>query len=106
MTSRAGERNAYTCQVCNGRIITVHADDGVTPMFLACRADTPGCDGRMVSGMYRPVDGLAMWEWYKPTRRAVKRLDPPMRQHVEAGGLILRLLPAGSVDVQDHVTGV
>lgn len=53
----AKKKNAYYCETCCGYIVVVHVDEGVTPMFLACRvlgdptdpANT--CKGRMRSMM-------------------------------------------------------
>lgn len=53
------KRNAYVCDDCGRFIVTVDRHEGVTPMFLACRAlgepNTPmnPCKGRSVSSMYR-----------------------------------------------------
>ena len=44
--------NQYTCRDCKESTVTVDVDEGVTPMFLACRA-TPDCKGTMASAMYR-----------------------------------------------------
>lgn len=78
--------NRYTCGTCGGHIITVDRDEGVTPMFLNCRA-TPGCGGRMASEMYLVLDGEApTHEWYRPTGK-VKARD---RDYVASGGLLIR----------------
>lgn len=87
--------NGYKCQDCGQITMTYHVDDGVTPMFLACRA-TEDCTGRAVSMMYPPgplpaeLAELPRWEWYRPSRRAVRRMDRAMRDHVARGGLVLR----------------
>lgn len=78
--------NQYTCEMCGGVITTIDRHEGVTPMFLNCRA-TAGCSGRSYSSMYR-VDPSATptHEWYKPTGK-IRAID---RQHVEMGGLLIR----------------
>jgi hypothetical protein len=79
--------NQYTCEECGGVITTIDRDQGVTPMFLNCRA-TEGCTGRSVSSMYRVPPGLEPdHEWYKPDKLPS---DPGMRQHVKMGGLLIR----------------
>lgn len=91
----AGAVNGYTCKVCGRVTMTYHVDDGVTPMFLACRA-TDDCRGEAVSMMYPPgpvpdsLAALPRWEWYRPTPHAAKRMGPAMRDHIERGGLALR----------------
>jgi hypothetical protein len=37
------------------------------------------------------IDAVA-WEWFKPTPRAIRRMEPGMRDHIEKGGLELRPL--------------
>jgi len=79
--------NRYTCEACGKSITTVDRADGVTSMFLMCRA-TPECFGRMVSAMYQCDQTLTPgWEWYRPKR--VKG-DRGLREHVRAGGLVIR----------------
>jgi len=91
----AGAVNAWRCPTCGGLTVAVHVDDGVTPMFLACRR-TSGCRGMAVSSGYpttpvppQVIDLLA-WEWFRPTGRALRKLGVEMQQHVAAGGLNLR----------------
>lgn len=82
----AGQLNAWFCPKCRGLTIVRHADAGVTPMFLGCRAnaDEP-CMERAHSLMYpEPLFGLLMvrgaspigdgpdaieveWEWFAET---------------------------------------
>jgi hypothetical protein len=95
--SRASKINGWRCKRCGRHTYAVHVDDGVTPMFLACRA-VGVCKGTAVSLMYpappapeQIVEEVA-WEWYKPTPRATRRLDRETREYVEKGGLILREL--------------
>lgn len=94
MLNLKGRENAYECPVCGGYTTTVNVDDGVTPMFLACRV-TPGCPGRAASLIYpegpRPAHiPPPAWEWYRPSRRERRSLDPVTREHVEMGGLLIR----------------
>jgi hypothetical protein len=87
--------NGYTCERCGGVTMTYHVDEGTTPMFLMCRA-TVGCEGQAVSMMYPPgpvppdLAALPRWEWYRPSKRALKHMNPGMRDHVERGGVVLR----------------
>ena len=103
-----GRCNAYWCDSCHGYIVTVDRDEGVTPMFLACRVKgdprAPGnpCAGQMRSMMYpkQPwpaTDGYGnaipttpTWEWYAPDAAERAALDDASLEHVEKGGLLLR----------------
>jgi hypothetical protein len=99
--SRRKEINGWRCKECGAVTYAVHVDDGVTPMFLACRASgsvEEGCHGQGVSLMYpvppapaHVVEAVG-WEWYQPTGRELRNLDANMRDHVERGGLMLRPL--------------
>ena len=82
MSGKAGQKNAYYCETCGLYTLTIHRDDGVTPMFLACRAagDVETCQGRAVSMMYRDVDSAPAhvqrepaWEWVRPKPKRWKR---------------------------------
>lgn len=92
-----GEVNGWRCDRCGHHTYCVHVDDGVTPMFLGCRA-TAGCKGTGISIMYPPppipqhVLEAVEWEWFKPSDKAVRRMDSAMRDHIEKGGLELRRL--------------
>ena len=92
-------RNAYVCQKCRYVTLTVHIDEGVTPMFLNCRK--PGgidaCDGTAVSFMYNLPGSLALspddklnptHEWYKPGPD--QKLSDFEKDHVDNGGVLLR----------------
>lgn len=95
MTQEVGDRNVYVCRTCGKWLTTVHHDPGVTPAFLACRA-TPGCEGRASSGWYRtPPGGFPepTHEWYRPTKRKLRRMDAWTRDHVTRGGVLLRPIP-------------
>lgn len=93
----AGALNAWTCSTCGGLTVAVHVDEGVTPMFLACRAAL-GCVGRSVSSGYPSgsvpphVLGALAWEWYRPSERWARRQGPEMLNHVRRGGLAIREL--------------
>lgn len=93
----AGSINAWKCPDCGGLTVAIHADEGVTPMFLACRR-TEGCKGMAVSAGYPdpPIPGhvveLLAWEWYRPTEKWARRKGPEMLDHVRNGGLALRPL--------------
>jgi hypothetical protein len=112
------KKNAYFCDTCLHYIVTIDVDEGVTPMFLACRylgepTDPRNtCKGQSHSMMYpdepwpthdpagRPIPTTPTWEWYKPDRAEMKRLLKKARQgstsaagtvdHVDKGGLLLR----------------
>lgn len=93
-----GSINAWKCDACGGLTVAIHADEGVTPMFLACRR-TEGCNGRAVSAGYPDppipdeIVSLLAWEWYRPTDRWARRQGREMQDHVRNGGLVLRALP-------------
>ncbi len=86
-----GKKNIYVCQKCNGHIVTVDLEHGVTPFMVDCKA-TPACGGMMQSSMYRVFDQTmrADHEWYKPTDFALATMTPSTRRHVEQGGLLIR----------------
>jgi len=91
-----GAKNRYDCQTCGRSIITINADEGVTPFAISCRATT-GCAGLMYSAMYLiPQTLLAEFEWFKPTKlkryilSLSKRYDRHMKEHIRKGGLVLR----------------
>lgn len=88
-----GNYNAYQCQDCGTKTLTVHKDEGRTPMYLVCRAE--GCSGTSVSMGYPagevPRDLLpAKWEWYRPDEEELKDVSDEMRNYVAQGGLALR----------------
>lgn len=82
--------NQYGCDTCGRSITTIDRVYGTTPFFLKCRA-TPDCPGKMYSQVYQVDQTLfPTWEWYKPERGEYKKLSPPMQDHVDMGGLLLR----------------
>ena len=85
--------NQYSCDTCAGVITTVNTVEGVTPMFLTCKA-TAACPGRMISAMYRvPDNAVPRWEWYRPEGSELERLIqecPDWKEHVAKGGLAIR----------------
>ncbi len=87
-----GMINAYVCEVCGLRIITVNSDDGVTPYLVSCRDGN--CSGLMVSQFYRVSQTMAAtYEWYKPDDEERARLADGVWEHVAMGGLLLRPIP-------------
>lgn len=110
----AGRINGWECRRslhrpddpdCGRITYAIHVHDGVTPMFLACRAsghepdhpDNP-CTGIGVSLMYptaappkHVLDAVA-WEWYSPDDAERVKLDRGSLEHVLKGGLLLRPL--------------
>ena len=108
--SKRGEINGWKCDKCGRVTYGVHVDDGVTPMFLACR-ETPGCDGTGTSLMYPPppipahVIENVEWEWYRP-RGHRYGLRPAEADHVKKGGLLLRpISDAGDEALTEALSG-
>ncbi len=92
--------NVYQCETCRGEIVTVDRAPGVTPLMVTCRADAL-CMGRMFSKNYRVSQELVpTWEWYKPHHHELKTSSTGMREHVLAGGLLLREI--SQPPAQDH----
>ena len=79
--------NRYTCDTCCYEIVTIERQQGVTPMFLACKS-AKRCTGMMVSAMYRGVVGLASFEWRTPTKQEYRKLPSATKNHGDLGGLI------------------
>jgi hypothetical protein len=105
--SLVGKKNAYQCRKCGKYTITVDVDEGVTPMLLGCRADgslEPTCEGQAVSMFYPPepwpddVPTEPQFEWFRPTGAEYDALSPEMKEHVDKGGLDLRVKVSGGVD--------
>lgn len=101
--SLAGRINGWLCDDCGVVTYCVHVDDGVTPMFLACRAEgvEPAgaeCKGMGKSLMYpraappAHVVAAVRWEWYAPDAAERTTLEGGLAEHVAQGGLLLRLL--------------
>lgn len=98
-----GALNVWKCDACGQFTGAIHVDEGVTPMFLACRR-TPGCTGTAVSAMYPadlpiPLDVLASvrWEWARASTTQLKRWRrdrDPMYEHCTRGGLVIRPITA------------
>lgn len=107
MPEANGAKNAYHCEVCLQYIVTVNLAEGVTPMFLSCRA-TDGCKGRMTSCMYPPEpwpkkDGFDVaipqeptHVWYRPVSPEYDDLNRETKIHVRKGGLLLRPVKASA----------
>jgi hypothetical protein len=118
-----GTINGYRCDralsapedSCGLHTYVVHVDGGVTPMFLACRAEgvdpsEAKCKGRAVSLMYpsQPppewVVDEVKWEWFRPTSAEFNALDEASREHVQKGGVLLRpLTDAGRQAIREAV---
>lgn len=85
--------NIYVCETCGGHIVTRDIDQGTTPFMMQCRCSSD-CNGTMVSSMYRVFDPEGKmkhtYEWYAPKIFEVS-WSPQMRDHVNKGGLLLRL---------------
>ncbi len=95
--SSKGRENVYICPVCGGYTTTIDVDDGVTPMFLRCRATgkVGDCPGMAVSEMYpegpRPAHiPPPAFEWYRPSDDEAAKMEPAMQEHVRKGGLEIR----------------
>ena len=89
--------NVYTCPECSGHTVTIDVDEGVTPMFLGCRAsgEEGDCKGSAQSAGYpkgpRPAHIPApAWEWYKPSKEEIAAMPKEYRSHYENGGLSIR----------------
>ena len=98
--SPKGRENVYICEFCGGFTTTIDVDEGVTPMFLDCRASgkTGNCPGMAVSQMYpegrRPGHiPPPTFEWYRPSPEEVEKMDPAMQDHISKGGLEIRAIP-------------
>lgn len=129
MTARAGEINGWVCNgVANpggtlngpeppycGRITyAIHVDDGVTPMFLVCRAegaepDEAECKGMGMSLMYPepPAPDYVLeavaWEWYRPSSEEAREMGDAMYEHIRRGGLAIRpLTDVGRARLEAH----
>lgn len=91
---QAGAINAYVCNHCHKLAVVQHVDAGTTPMYMACLS-TDGCEGVARSARYpanppQKVIDAVRWEWYKPDAEEFEKLSQEMKQHVRAGGLVLR----------------
>lgn len=90
MIGMKGKKNRYVCNCCQGEIVTIDIDGGVTPYLLLCRA-TPGCRGAMLSQWYQGAESLEPgWEFYHPEPEEYSRLARNYKEHVDKGGLLLR----------------
>lgn len=69
-------------------------------MLLACRA-TKDCTGTMRSAMYPKNLALSFkptYEWYTPSKRALRRESAATREHVRQGGLLIRPITKSGYD--------
>lgn len=99
MSEQANAVNVYVCPQCGWRMVTINRLEGTTPMFVRCGN---GCDRGdfpvACSSMYRADQAQTpTHEWYRPTTASERKKldDPGVRQHVEAGGLLLRRIADG-----------
>lgn len=101
--SYQGKKNIYVCEACHGHIVTVDADEGVTPFLTPCCV-TKGCKGMMKSSLYRVFDQsiAPSHEWFRPHPDA--RFSPSGMEHVSRGGLLLRKLdePRAMVEIRSE----
>lgn len=82
--------NTYTCDTCQGEIVTEDLVEGTTSFMVPCQA-TEGCQGKMTSAFYRCDQTLTPeWEWYKPRILNVSLFDFATWDHLQHGGLLLR----------------
>jgi len=94
---QAGAINGYKCEQCSHVTFTINEVDGTTPFMIKCRRNNIGCADRAMaqSLFYRvPQDSRPDWEWYRPEGEAFEKLDDWSKDHVNAGGLLLRKLDA------------
>lgn len=83
-------KNAYECDECGSYIVTVDREPGVTPFMVSCG----NCGAMAKSKFYRVQAYLEpTHEWYRP--ETLDGLDPWESEHVENGGLLLRLIGGG-----------
>lgn len=96
---KAGALNGWRCrrESCDGQVIAVHADAGVTPLILACRPEYDGrnhCSGEMVSFGYpsapMPAQYVVTHEWYRPDDVEYANMAYGTKDHVRRGGLLIR----------------
>lgn len=87
--------NCYTCKECNYSIVTIDRDEGVTPMFLACR-NPKKCAGTMQSHGYRGVIGTPTHEWRRPPRAERRKMSTAMQEYFRKGGLELYEIKMGA----------
>lgn len=83
-------KNAYECEKCGSYIVTVDREPGVTPFMVNCG----NCSAFAYSKFYRVRPYLEpTHEWYRP--ETLDGLHPWESEHVERGGLLLRLIGGG-----------
>lgn len=103
MEDLTGRINGWQCDTCHEVAYCVHVHNGVTPMFLACRAEgvdpeEAKCKGTGKSLWY-PSDpppphviDAVQWEWYTPTPAELRVRSQGDREHVRKGGVLIRPL--------------
>lgn len=97
--------NAYHCDTCDQVVITIDKHPGVTPAFVSHGMLGAECEGNTTSAWYRVRQEWAIYathEWYRPSKDELANLGGttgPLvaeREHVAAGGLMLRRIPEDS----------
>jgi hypothetical protein len=92
-----GKKNAYKCEACRCLTITIDIDEGVTPMYLACRcAPHKSCTAPSQSQVYPSYaqDLGHHWEWFKPDSETIQKMSDEMKDHLARGGLAIRRAPS------------
>lgn len=88
--------NGYHCRACDGTVLTIDVDLGVTPMTMPC---VGRCAGRStaVSLNYPPQQPPAepALEFYRPSAEEAAELSVAALEHVLKGGLLVRGRDAG-----------
>ena len=85
-----GKINAYTCETCARKTVTIDRDEGVTPFMIDCSY----CAGIAQSAFYRVPQNLTpTHEWYKPDEAELNKMKihSELKQtveHIERGGLV------------------
>jgi SEC-C motif len=84
---KSGSINIYRCRANGHETITVDRVEGTTPVAICC----PSCDSDAYSAWYKCDQTLVpTHEWYKPELKEYRTLNASGRDHVDAGGLLLR----------------
>jgi hypothetical protein len=113
MSAPTGAINGYQCEDCGKVTMTIHVEEGTTPMFLACRAEglepeQSKCKGQAVSLGY-PENALPDylkealrergWEWHKAGTGELLAMGPEEQSYVKMGGLLLRRITKAGLDL-------
>ena len=88
-----GAINAYRCEACQKRHVTINLNAGTTPFMTSC----PECGAMAQSSFYHIADAVlegdqgkltASHAWYRPCMDEYASLDTQSQAHVAMGGLI------------------